>query len=186
MLIMSILIDNICLVFFFRDSWLQRKSVLCLWTCQYTSSSQSWYHETPFWAFTQVCFTFIFSSPCCHQTVWELVTGKLRLLTPSSNFPPWQGHSIWGGQSHDCAECGNCIRPDSASARDGVIQHHHAHGLSEPDSGVHPQWIWACLLLQLKQSQASSEDLGKRLNVLKLFEVLNLLFACTYTAYCNI
>lgn len=89
-------------------------------------------------------------------------------------FSLWQGHSIWGWQSHDCAECGNCIRPDSAAARDGVVQHHHVHGLPEPDRGVHPEWIRAHLLLKLKRSRASSADQGKRLNVLKLFEVLDL------------
>lgn len=114
-----------------------------------------------------------------HPTMWELLADEQKENSDSSHNHPiffslWQGHSIWGRQSHDCAECGNCIRPDSAAARDGVVQHHHAHGLPEPDRGVHPEWIRAHLLLKLKRSQASSADQGKRLNVLKLFEVLDL------------
>lgn len=174
-------INNFCPVFFSRNSWLQCKSVLHLWTCQDTSSFQSRHHETAFWTFTQVCFFFFFKFDPLHVSIKQMRTFFYDSSHQHPVFFLWQGHSMRGGQSHDCAECGDCVRPDSAAARDGVGQHHHAHGLSEPDSGVHPERIRAYLLLQLKRSEASGADLGKRRNVLKLFEVLDLPFACTHT-----
>lgn len=183
---------------FSRNCWLQRKSGLCLWTGQITSSSESWYHETPFWAFTKVYFNIFTSNSLIDLLINRFVANykvnhqkllilsellethinkqtKKSVMTQINHYPffIWQGHSVRRGQSHDRSECGNRVWPDAASARDGVSQHHDAHGLSEPDSGAHPEWIWAYLPLQLKQSQASSANLGKSLSSARST------FACT-------
>lgn len=149
-----------------RNSWLQHEAVLHLWAGQNTSYCQSRYYATPVWPFTQVCVRF--------QTVWAFSTDKLKDCNNKSLLR--QGHSIWGGQSHDGAERGNRLRTDSAPAWDGVGQHHHAHGLPEPDRGVHPERIRAHLLLKLKQSQASSSDLGQKSHVMWSARFT---FACT-------
>lgn len=135
---------------FFRESWLQNKSVSNVRANQLTPSCKSWYHETPFWAFTKVFLQFFYLILCLFSSLrtdkWML-TNKLILY-----FILSQGHSIWRGQSHDCAECGDRVRPDAAWAGDGGSQHRHAHGLSEPDRGAHPERIRTHLLLQLKSA----------------------------------
>lgn len=103
-------------------------------------------------------FLGIYAGTLHHVSITQ--TKRRDIMTPRVITPFFclsQSHPIRGGQSHDRAECGNRIWPDSASAGDGVGQHHHAHGLSEPDSGVHPERIRAYLLLQLKQDPGNTK-----------------------------
>lgn len=115
------------------------------------------------------------------KLITDILTEKVKMIL---HFLLSQGHSIRRGQSHDCAERGDRVRPDSASAGDGGLQHHHAHGLSEPDRGTHPERIRALLLLQLKRSEASGAEasgakagLETSLNVLELSDQLDFPFS---------
>lgn len=92
------------------------------------------------------------------RIISELRNKDLTLWNKDYCFSPllWQGHSVRRRQSHDRAECGDCVWSDSAPAWDGVSKHRHAHGLPESDCGVHLKRIRSPLPLQLEGQQSQT------------------------------
>lgn len=68
-----------------------------------------------------------------------------------------QSDWAWRDEPHVCPKYGHRVRSNVAETTGGV-QHHHAHGLPEPDRGAHSQRVQWALPNQMKSPDGKEEN----------------------------